>query len=306
MDEENRLGSVCSLRPYIATRFREETTMVSHPIQGGGDFSSPHHRSNENNDSQVTIAIKTMVHYKQTHCPSARDWLLEYYMRTFVHNAARRIAAGLPSCVDPEDLEQIGFFGLRECIEKYDPALQFKFETYARQRVEGSMRDYLRRIDPASRLARTRTKMIANGIEEFKAQHGRIPTDEELQSILNLDEKEFIAVMRDVHVPNTLPFYPADDDDAGGDGLVAMSIEVKQSGCELIDQRDLHEWLCNQLGTYDKLIVVLTYTEGLTMLEIGHTIGYSESRVSQRLKHIHAVLRGKIADEPEFCFLMAG
>ena len=56
---------------------------------------------------------------------------LEYYMRTFVYNAARRIAAGLPSCVDSEDLEQIGFFGLRECIEKYDPALNFKFETYA-------------------------------------------------------------------------------------------------------------------------------------------------------------------------------
>ena len=226
-------------------------------------------------------------------------------MRTFVHNAARRIAAGLPSCVDPEDLEQIGFFGLRECVEKYDPALNFKFETYARQRVEGSMRDYLRRIDPASRLARTRTKMIASGIEEFKSQYGRTPTDEELQAILQLDEKEFIAVMRDVHVPNTLPFHPTDDDD-GGEGLIAMSIEGKQGECDSVDRRDLHEWLCNQLGTYDKLIVMMTYTDGLTMLEIGHTLGYSESRVSQRLKHIHAVLRGKITDEPEFCLLMAG
>ncbi len=305
MDEETRLGSVCSLRPYIATRFREETTMVSHPVQGGGGFSSPHHRSYEKSDSQANIAVRTMAQYKQTNCFTARDWLLEYYMRTFVHNAARRIAAGLPSCVDAEDLEQIGFFGLRECIEKYDPTLNFKFETYARQRVEGSMRDYLRRIDPASRLARTRTKMIASGIEAFRSQHGRAPTDEELQAVLQLDEKEFIAVMRDVHVPNTIPFHPIDDDE-GGDGLVAMSIEVKQDGCDWVDQRDLHEWLCNQLGTYDKLIVVLTYTEGLTMLEIGHTLGYSESRVSQRLKHIHAVLRGKIADEPEYCLLMAG
>jgi DNA-directed RNA polymerase specialized sigma subunit len=147
--------------------------------------------------------------------------------------------------------------------------------------------------------------MIARGIEEFKAEHGRTPTDEELQCVLQLDEKEFLAVMRDVHVPNTIPFHPTSDED-GGDGLAAISIEVKADGYEDVDQKDLHGWLCSQLGTYDKLIVVLTYTEGLTMLEIGHTLGYSESRVSQRLKHIHAVLRCKIVDCDQEQWLRAG
>lgn len=274
--------------------------MVRH-LQDGGDFLPANNRRNE---TPASIAIQTMLYYKQSGCASARDWLIEYYMRTFVRNAARRIASGLPKCVDPDDLEQVGFFGLIECIDKFDPSRNFKFVTFARQRVEGSMRDELRRIDPASRLARKRTKMIAKGIEQFKSECGRSPTDDELMQILHLDEKEFLAVMRDIHVPKTLPFHPVDDDD--GDGLVAMSIELKNSGCEGVDRKDLHEWLCTQLGTYDKLIIALTYTEGLTMLEIGHTLGYSESRVSQRLKHIHAVLKSKILDDPEDWWLRAG
>ena len=276
--------------------------MVSHPMPDGGDFLPPRNSRSEKNEALV--AIDTMLQYKQTGCPIANHWLIEYYMRTFVRNAARRIASGLPKCIDPDDLEQVGYFGLIECIDKFDPSMNYKFVTFARQRVEGSMRDELRRNDPASRLARKRTKMIARGIEQFKSENGRRPTDGELQQILQLDEKEFSAVMRDIHVPNTLPFHPTDEND--GDGLMAMSIELKNAGCEDIDRKDLHEWLCSQLCTYDRLIIALTYTEGLTMLEIGHTLGYSESRVSQRLKHIHAVLKNKIVDETEDWWLRAG
>ncbi len=288
--------------PYIATRFREETHMVSHPIPEGDDFSSPLKRRSENNDAQ--FAAELMLYYKKTNCLESRDWLMTYYMRTFVRNAARRIASGLPKSIDAEDLEQVGFFGLIECIEKFDPNRQFKFETFARQRVEGAMRDELRRIDPASRLARQRTKLISKGIDLFRSQHGRTPTDVELQAILHLDQKEFSAVMRDVHVPNTLPFHPGEDDE--GDGLMVSSIELKNSGHEEIDRKDLQEWLCMQLNTYDRLIVSLTYVEGLTMLEIGHSLGYSESRVSQRLKHIHAILKNKLVESIDVSWLMAG
>tara|TARA_B100000959_G_scaffold283213_1_gene351556 strand:- start:164 stop:1129 length:966 start_codon:yes stop_codon:yes gene_type:complete len=295
MVEEIWLGSDCSLRPYIATRFREETTMVSHLMTDGGDFLPPFNELIETSKTQAERAVGIMLYFKETNCVEAKDWLLEHYMHTFVRSTARRLASGLPKSIEADDLEQVGYFGLVDCIQKYNPSLMYKFETFARQRVEGSMRDHLRKEDPASRLARSRTKMIARGISEFNAQFGRKPTDKELQNVLGLEDKEFASVMRDVHVPNTIPFHPTGEDD-GGDGLGAISIELKCSGHEDVDNRDLHDWLCGTLGTYDKLIVVLMYKEGLTMLEIGHTIGYSESRVSQRLKHIHAVLKSKLSD----------
>ncbi len=278
--------------------------MVSHPKSDCGFFLPPYNTNTKNNAEHADLAVKAMLHYKQSGCVQTRNWLFEYYTQTFVRNAAKRVAFGLPKSIDADDLEQVGFFGLIDSIEKYNPSLNYKFETYARQRVEGSMKDYLRREDPASRLARSRTKMIARGIDTFKVKHGRRPTDEELQEVLQLDVDEFSKAMRDIHVPNTLSFHPTDDSDSG-DGLAAMSIEFKHSGRDEVDRKDVHEWLCSQLSAYDRLIVILTYTEGLTMLEIGHTLGYSESRVSQRLKHIHAVLKNKISDEPEGRWLCA-
>ena len=62
-----------------------------------------------------------MLYFKQTTCISARNWLLEYYMQTFVKHAARRIASGLPSCIDADDLEQVGFFGLSRLYRKIRP-----------------------------------------------------------------------------------------------------------------------------------------------------------------------------------------
>ena len=85
----------------------------------------------------------------------------------------------------------------------------------------------------------------------------------------------------------------------------AMYVQI-YNGHEQVERQDLHNWLCETLGTYDKLIVVLTFTEGLTMLEIGHTLGYSESRVSQRLKQILAVLKCKLDCEDDAGWLRAG
>ena len=305
MAEENRLGSDRSLRPYIATRFREETTMVSHLISDGGIFLPLCNERSEGTPTRAERAVEVMLYFKATNCTESRNWLIEYYMHTFVRSIARRIASGLPKSIDPDDLEQVGFFGLLDCIEKYKPELMFKFETYARRRVEGSMRDHLRRVDPASRLARSRTKMIARGICAFQAQFGRCPTDHELQAILRVDDKEFAAIMKDVHVPSAVAFHPTDNEE-GGDGLAAMCMEFKYNGHEQVERQDLHNWLCETLGTYDKLIVVLTFTEGLTMLEIGHTLGYSESRVSQRLKQILAVLKCKLDCEDDAGWLRAG
>ena len=289
--------------PVHRNMFQGRNLMVSHLIADGGDFLPPQ-RSNSSNQELAAWAKEAMLYYKKTGCLETRKELLVHYMDTFVNRLATKIAASVLYKVEQEDLKQVAFFALDNYIDKFDPSLNYKFESFARLRIEGAMLDFIRREDPASRLARSRTKMLARGIEAFRAVHGRKPADEELQHALQLDDKEFIAVMRDFHVPTTITIQSTEENDSG-EGVVAMSIEVKNRGCEDVERKDLYSWLCETLGVYDKLIVVLTYTEGLTMLEIGNTIGYSESRVSQRLKHIHDVLKENITDNPEEWWLRA-
>jgi RNA polymerase sigma factor for flagellar operon FliA len=233
-----------------------------------------------------------------------REALIIFYMEGYVRRVASRLASLLPRCIDPEDLVQSAYFGLSECLDKYDPCLNSRFEGYAHRRIEGAMRDFLRKEDPASRLARSRSKSIARGNERFKAEFGRPPTEEELRALLQLDQNEYIAVMRDVHVPCTVSFQP-NENDPDDDPMASLHIELKNVETSQVDREDLHRWLYQQLDRYDRLIVTLYYCECLSLMEIGSALGYSESRISQRLKQIHTLLKGRISDYPEIITLMA-
>ena len=267
----------------------------------GGVFLSPQGRDQDNKQAW---AQEAMLHYKKTSCEITRELLVVFYMQGFVKKSAARVSKDLPQCVDPADLEQTAYFGLVDCIEKYNPDRQIKFESFARLRVEGAMRDYLRKEDPVSRVARQRTKMIARSIEQFKVEFGRAPTSGELQTKLQLDDGEFEAVMRDVVVPSTLSMCSVENNDSEESPLLGV-IEQKGGNTCFVEQLDLRTWLCENLCTYDKLIVTLHFVENLTMFEVGCVIGYSESRVSQRIKHILSILKTKLTDSPETQLLMA-
>ena len=84
--------------------------------------------------------------YQKDRSTEVRDQLVEQYL-PLVNIIAGRLAIGLPSHVDRDDLISSGFFGLLDAIERYDYARGNKFETYAGVRIRGSMLDYLRSKD---------------------------------------------------------------------------------------------------------------------------------------------------------------
>ncbi len=300
-----RIGWAANVaKPIHHYMFQGRNLMVSHLKADGGDFLPPQ-GTNIPPEPSKAWAVDAMLYYKKTGCSLTREALLLYYMDTFVSRLAARVSTSVLGRVEPDDLKQVAFFALDKYLDKFEPERRFKFESFARLRIEGAMIDFLRREDPASRLARSRSKMIAQGIATFKAQHGIQPTDEELRQLLQLDRDEFLAVMKDVHVPCTLSYHPCETD-SSDEVSSAINIEAKLDSFAPIERNDLHAWLFQQLGHYDLLIVTLTYTEGLTMLEIGNALGYSESRVSQRLKHVHSILKTRLLDNPEALMLMAG
>ena len=276
--------------------------MSSHPRKVGDVFLSPSQRRKYTEER--TWAMESMLRYKATGCSITKELLIVFYMQGFVRRSANRIAKNLPSCVDVSDLEQTAYFGLIDCIEKFDPSRKVKFESFAKLRVEGAMRDFLRKEDPVSRVARQRSKKIAGCINQFKTEFGRSPTNEELQNRLHLDDDEFMTLMKNVVVPCTLSLCLVEFDDNDEVGPLGL-IEQYDDSLSGVDQLDLRDWLCDQLCTYDKLIVTLHFVENLTMYEVGCVIGYSESRVSQRMKQLLRMLRSRLIDSPDTKLLMA-
>ena len=247
--------------------------------------------------------------YKRAPSRACRDQLVEYYMAGHVRRIAERMHATLPRQVDIDDLIQQGYLGLVESIERFDPTRNVKFETFSGRRIFGSMRDYLRSIDPMPRLSRIREKKIQSVTERFRKEFGREPGDDELRKELDLPEPRFRKVMGSDRAPSMVHFNSArtdSDDMDDSDGMRSFEDRHRPTPHVRAEHQDLLKWISSGFGRRDRLIIVLYYYERMTMKEIGRSLGISESRVSQRLDSILQCLRSRLchmnAAEQEFYF----
>src|SRR5206468_11511599 len=108
-----------------------------------------------------------------------RDRLILTYA-PLVKYVAGRIGSGLPAHVEEGDLVSYGLLGLIGAIERFDPARDIKFETYAMARIKGAIIDELRALDWVPRSVRARARQIERAIGELEARLGRAPTDDEI------------------------------------------------------------------------------------------------------------------------------
>src|SRR3990170_9038652 len=111
----------------------------------------------------------------------AREGLILNYS-PLVKFVAGRVGIGLPKSVEQADLVSYGIFGLIDAIDKFEPERGFKFETYAINRIKGSILDGLRALDWVPRSVRSRAREIERSLAELEHKIHRTPSDEELAS----------------------------------------------------------------------------------------------------------------------------
>ena len=99
------------------------------------------------------------LEYRRTGDQQLRDRLILTYA-PLVKYVAGRLGSGLPAHVDEGDLVSYGLLGLIGAIERYDPARDVKFETYAMARIKGQIIDELRSMDWVPRSVRARARQI--------------------------------------------------------------------------------------------------------------------------------------------------
>ena len=93
------------------------------------------------------------IEYRKTHSSQIRDAFIRQYM-PLVKYVAGKVSVGLPGSVEFDDLVGYGQFGLLDAIEKFDPAKNVKFKTYAVTRIRGAIFDELRQLDWVPRSVR--------------------------------------------------------------------------------------------------------------------------------------------------------
>jgi RNA polymerase sigma factor FliA len=187
---------------------------------------------------------ETWEAYKRTGKLVYRDELILAY-QNLVKMTANKMAQSFPNSVETEDLMSYGLFGLIDAIEKFDPDLGYKFETYAVSRIRGAIIDEMRSLDWVPRSVRAHDK------ESGKTSGTMIALDEPMSS------EEGTATYGD-------SIY---EDDWDRDMVDTVARQMADA-TEAISERE-------------HLVLSLYYYNGFTLAEIGTILGVTESRVCQ-------------------------
>src|SRR5918999_3908835 len=126
-----------------------------------------------------------------------RDQLIIRYA-PWVKFIALRMAAKLPSHIQAEDLISAGIVGLIDALDKFNPAREVQFKTYAQIRIQGAMKDELRALDWASRSVRQKVKRLEHAYATLERELGRPPASEEVASSLGIKMAAFEDMLDDV------------------------------------------------------------------------------------------------------------
>jgi len=214
-----------------------------------------------------------------------KDLILNHIF--LVKNIASNVLDYLPASIDMNDLIEAGIIGLIDAAQKFDPAKQSKFSSYAKFRIRGAIMDELRAMDFVSRSVRTRAKMVEHTILALEQRLGRAVDEYEAAKELNMSMDQYYKVKNQMH--NSTLVHIEDIDDMMGnndEGYSFIDLLTDDSDERMLENVSIHEIKGMLLEAMDDLpvkqreVLMLYYWDDYTMKEVGKILGLAESTVS--------------------------
>jgi RNA polymerase sigma factor for flagellar operon FliA len=254
----------------------------------------PHLHAHERPASPVEDFDEELPSRRQRLDPAVRRKLIEDHV-PMVRRVAFRLASRYPSCVDVDDLINMGMLGLIDAVDRFEADRSISFTAYARIRVQGAIVDEMRKVDWVPRSVRDRGDRIKVSREKLSRDLGREPTEAELARDLGVSETRLRELNDHSLIHSVVSMQDGLDDDHNLGDLIPHEGATPGEVLEASDFRDRVRSAVGQLPERDRMIVDLYYFKELGFREIGQVLGVTESRVSQLHTRIMERLRPLLA-----------
>lgn len=212
-----------------------------------------------------------------------------------VKRIAYLLMARLPASVDVDDLIQNGLIGLLDAMDRFEDGQGAQFETYAVQRIRGSMLDGLRENDWVPRSVRKEMRRVEEAIRVLEHENGRQPSETELAKALEMPLADYQKLLLDAR-GHQLVYIEEVSDGNGEDYLDRHSAASVPDPLSILEDAGTRRALIaaiDELPEREKLMMSLYYEQDMNLKEIGEIMGVTESRVCQL--HSQAVARLRCA-----------
>lgn len=189
--------------------------------------------------------------------------------------------------VEYEDLFQAGCVGLVKAAAGFDPALGYRFSTYAVPAILGEIRRIFRDGGTVKigRSAKEKARRLLELREELAGETGREPTVAEIAEKAGMDAAEAGCLLS-----ASLPVISLTDD--GDEGQTDIPVPAPDE--KLTERIDLNNAMAD-LTEQERRLIDLRYYKGLTQTVVAGLLGMSQVQVSRKEKAILAKLRQQMS-----------
>jgi RNA polymerase sigma factor for flagellar operon FliA len=208
-----------------------------------------------------------------------------------VKRIAYHMLTRLPASVQVDDLIQAGMIGLLDAVSRYEGSYGRQFESYAAQRIRGSILDELREADWLPRSIRKKMRSIETAVSLLEQRNGCSPSEQELAKELNMTLDEYHETLQSARGAQLIYYedFQQDDEEPFLDRLCSDSESDPLNA--LLDDNFRTQLIAaiDNLPPREKQVMGMHYEQEMNLREIGEVLGVSESRVCQL--HTQAIAR---------------
>ena len=180
--------------------------------------------------------------------------------------------------IEYDDLFQIAGIGLLKAIKNFKQDFNVRFSTYAVPMILGEIKRQMRDDGyiKVSRSVKSEAARINAFVEQYRQDHSRAPTTEEISERFGIEEHEAVFIMDSAKMPVSI-YESADDEE---NHRLIDKIAAEENENDNVDKIMLKDMI-DSLSERDKKIILLRYFRGSTQCEVARTLGVSQVQVSR-------------------------
>ncbi|HEY0410187.1 MAG TPA: SigB/SigF/SigG family RNA polymerase sigma factor [Candidatus Dormibacteraeota bacterium] len=230
--------------------------------------------------------------------PAVRERLVDLNA-DLVRFIARRFAnRGEPL----EDIEQVGFLGLIQAIERFDPSLLNEFSTFATPTIMGEIRRHFRDRSWSIRVPRRLQENYTRAMraqEQLSQELGRQPSVAEIAGRLGLEPDEVLAALEVSPAQHTVSLdasRPGRDEEEGSE--LGERLGQEDENLERVEMKAVLEQAMAHLSPRERQIMLLRFFEQLPQTEVAKRLGISQMHVSRLQRAALERMRREFPEPP--------
>lgn len=203
-----------------------------------------------------------------------------------------------------DDIVDEGIIALMKAVDKYDPSMNTKFETFVSKRLKGLIIDIVRKQDWVPRTIRKELKDIDEATKVLYERLDRYPTDQEMADYLNISIDKYLKISGKSNVYNlvSLDYFLDEQSKEGTEKSLVSKEKLPEEQLENQEIRQVLKEGLLSLKKNEQIVLSLYYRKELTMREIADVMNLSKPRISQ----IHANALRKLRIYMEKNYSMEG